>query len=68
MKYKPGTRVVVTKVPRMAAGWVTVGMSATVLQIEPPSLAEAIDEMGMTLVRIGTFHFWWREDDLGLPQ
>lgn len=68
MKYKPGSQVVVTRVPQKAAMFVEVGMPAVVQTIEPPELAKAAADFGMTAVKIGFFTYWWNEDDLGLHQ
>lgn len=67
MKYKPGTRVVVTNVPLKAAMFVAAGMPATVLEVDK-QYAEAAEDLGLTMVQIGFFLFWWSEDDLGLHQ
>lgn len=68
MKYKPGTRCVVLNVPERAAPFVAVGMSALVQEIENPKERKAAEEVGLTIVRIGFFSFWWSEGDLGLYQ
>jgi hypothetical protein len=67
MKYKPGTLCVVTSVPERAASvGVCAGMPALVQEIPDPRERKAAEDAGLTIVTIGFFSFWWREDDLGL--
>lgn len=68
MKYKPGDTVVVTAVPEKANPFVRVGVLAVIQEIEPPELQQAAEDAGMTTVKIESFTYWWREDDLGLRQ
>jgi hypothetical protein len=75
MKYAPGTLVVVTTVPDRAKLFVVEGTPATVLDIRActttgmgDEAAKFAEDAGLTLVLIGNFTFWWKEDDLGLSQ
>lgn len=69
MKYKPGTKVTITNVPERAKQFgVREGMPALVLEIDEKEAVAYCEDIGMTLVEIGTLKFWWKEDDLGRTQ
>lgn len=76
MKFKPGTKVVITEVPLTAARMgVVAGMPATVLEIPEYFNAKTIEDLGMTIINIPVIgimgkgaDFFWSEDDLRLHQ
>jgi hypothetical protein len=55
-------------VPPRAAPYVPVGAIGCIVEIDDPYLRANAEEIGLTMVQLGTFQFWWLEDDLGMQQ
>ena len=66
MKFAPGTTVIVTRVPENAKQFgVQLGASAVIQPIENEHIRLNLEAIGITVIKIGNFQFYWREDDLG---
>jgi hypothetical protein len=68
VKYKPGDLVVVTRVPDRAKRLVHEGMPAYVVEFNNKNEAVSAQELGLVMVQIGLFTYWWAEGDLGFHQ